>query len=111
MLFDVADIQAPSFMARSRFEWVRLRFVRLFRWWLDSVEPTILGHNESAVRGGTEMPNCLRAANILHSPSNGFSSCFLRIRLRVGISTPGLLVFAWDFSQDPALLPRPIVSE
>src|SRR5437667_10013071 len=53
------------------------------------------------VRGGTEMPNCLRAAYILHSPSNGFSSCFLRMRLRVGKSTPGLLVFACDLSGSP----------
>jgi hypothetical protein len=36
------------------------------------------------VRGEMERPNCLRAAYILHSPSNGFSSCFLRIKLREG---------------------------
>src|SRR5438105_6212041 len=72
------------------------------------------------VRGGTEIPSCLRAAfmhtcsqheqmlyritsvyitaYMRNSPSNGLSSCFLRIRLRVGKSTPGLLVLACDLS-------------
>src|SRR2546430_5836048 len=101
MFFDIADIDAPSFMASCGFERVGLRFVRLFRFWLDSIEPTILCHDAPTRSRGTEMPNCLRAAYILHSPSNGFSSCFLRMRLRVGKSTPGLLVFAWDLSARP----------
>src|SRR5436190_19899124 len=101
MFFDRADIDAPSFMASCGLERVGLRFVRLFRFRLDSVEPTILCHDAPHVRGETEMPNCLRAAYIRHSPSSGFSSCFLRIRLRVGKSTPGLLVLAWDLSERP----------
>ena len=45
MFFDVANIDAPSLMARTRFEWVGLWLVWLFWGWLDSIELTILGHN------------------------------------------------------------------
>jgi len=47
MFFDVANIDAPSLMARTRFEWVGLWLVWLFWGWLDSIELTILGHDAS----------------------------------------------------------------
>ena len=60
------------------------------------------------VRGGTDMLSCFNAANPGYSPRSRFSSCFLRISLRVGGSTPGLLLLAPRFvseTRDPFLDP------
>src|SRR5579885_296120 len=58
------------------------------------------------VRGGTDRLSCFNAVNPGYSPRSRFSSCFLRIRLRVGRSTPGLLLLAPRFvseTRDPFL--------
>src|SRR6516165_4510830 len=59
MFFDVADIDAPSLMASSRLERVKLWLVWLFWGRLDAIELTILGHNAATGSRGNRNPELL----------------------------------------------------
>jgi len=70
MFYDVADIDAPSLMASSRLERVKLWLVWLFWGRLDAIELTILGHNAATGSRGNRNPELLERRDLDVSISN-----------------------------------------